>query len=106
MMSAFAQTKHGTSNNENTGSITISNPARGETYTIYKLFDATVGNGGIAYKIPTGGIPSTLTDYFEETSTGSGYLTATNAAKKDNGEMSDVEGRQINRKRTEQLNHM
>lgn len=36
-------------------SITIDNAAQGQTYTIYKLFDATVdGNGAISYKVPTG----------------------------------------------------
>lgn len=38
-----------------TASITIDNAAQGQTYTIYKLFDATVdGNGAISYKVPTG----------------------------------------------------
>lgn len=36
-------------------SITIDNAAQGQTYTIYKLFDATVdGKGAISYKVPTG----------------------------------------------------
>lgn len=45
--------------------ITIQNAAKGETYKIYKLFDAAVtgtDNGSIAY---TGTIPSVLADYFE-----------------------------------------
>ena len=60
------------------GSITISNAAKGETYAIYKLFDATVSPDGkhIAY---TGTIPSTLTAYF--TADTNGYITATAAAK-------------------------
>lgn len=38
-----------------TASITIDNAAQGQTYKIYKLFDATVdGNGAISYKVPTG----------------------------------------------------
>ena len=67
------------------GSITISNAAKGETYTIYKLFDATVSKDGssIAY---TGTIPDGLKDYF--TADDNGYISATDAAK--NGEnMSD-----------------
>ncbi|MBQ3477556.1 MAG: LPXTG cell wall anchor domain-containing protein [Clostridia bacterium] len=88
-MAALAQTVHGTTDTTKTGSITISNAARGEIYTIYKLFDATVGTGdAIAYKIPAGGIPEALQPYFAETSTGSGYLTATAAAKSGN-DMSD-----------------
>ena len=63
---AFAQTI-GTAA-EGKGSITISNASRGETYTIYKLFDATVAaNGSIAY---TGTVPSGLTDYFQVNSAG------------------------------------
>ena len=60
------------------GSITISNAAKGETYTIYKLFDATVTGtegGSIAY---TGTIPAGLTDYF--TADANGYISATDAA--------------------------
>ena len=67
------------------GSITISNAAKGETYTIYKLFDATVNADGssIAY---TGTIPEPLKEYFAADT--NGYISATEAAK--NGEsMSD-----------------
>lgn len=45
--------------------ITISNPSKGETYTVYKLFDATVTGtegGSIAYM---GTVPAALADYFE-----------------------------------------
>ena len=57
---AFAQEATGTGGN---GSITISNAAKGETYTIYKLFDATVSadHKSIAY---TGEIPESLKTYF------------------------------------------
>ena len=57
-----------------TGSITISNAAKGETYTIYKLFDATVNADGssIAY---TGEIPASLSTYF--TADVNGYISAT-----------------------------
>ena len=61
-----------------TGSITISNAAKGETYTIYKLFDATVNADGssIAY---TGEIPASLSTYF--TADTNGYISATAEAK-------------------------
>ena len=61
-----------------TGSITISNAAKGETYTIYKLFDATVNADGssIAY---TGTIPVSLNTYFSKDV--NGYISATSAAK-------------------------
>lgn len=67
------------------GAITISNAARGETYTIYKLFDATVSEDGksIAY---TGEIPASLNTYF--TADKNGYISATEAAK-DGANMSD-----------------
>lgn len=60
------------------GSITISNAAKGETYTIYKLFDATVSadNTSIAY---TGGIPDGLDTYFVKDT--NGYISATDVAK-------------------------
>ena len=79
---AFAQDVPGSGG---TGSITISNAAKGETYTIYKLFDATVNADGssIAY---TGDFPESLSEYFEKDA--NGYISATPAAK--NGEnMSD-----------------
>ena len=60
------------------GSITISNAAKGETYAIYKLFDATVSadNTSIAY---TGGIPDGLDTYFVKDT--NGYISATDVAK-------------------------
>lgn len=68
-----------------TGSITISNAAKGETYTIYKLFDATVNADGssIAY---TGEIPASLNTYF--TADKNHYISATPAAK-DGANMSE-----------------
>lgn len=61
-----------------TGSITISNAAKGETYTIYKLFDATVNADGssIAY---TGTVPNILKDYFAADE--NHYISATPEAK-------------------------
>jgi fimbrial isopeptide formation D2 family protein/LPXTG-motif cell wall-anchored protein len=51
-----------------TGTITISNAAKGIHYDIYKLFDATVGaDGEIAYTSGTDGtIPNGLGDYFQK----------------------------------------
>ena len=68
-----------------TGSITISNAAKGETYAIYKLFDATVSEDGksIAY---TGTIPESLETYFAADA--NGYISATDAAK-DGANMSE-----------------
>ena len=80
---AFAQEVPGTDGKE--GSITISNAAKGETYAIYKLFNATVSadKTSIAY---TGEIPTSLSTYF--TADVNGYISAKETAK--NGEnMSD-----------------
>ena len=80
---AFAQEVTGTGAGK--GSITISNAAKGETYTIYKLFDATVSadHKSIAY---TGTIPKSLELYF--TKDANGYISATDAAK-DGANMSE-----------------
>lgn len=83
---AFAQEISPTdADNKGIGSITISNAAKGETYKLYRLFDATVSetqtNGeadSIAY---TGTIPTSLTTYFIQDI--NGYITATNEAWKD-----------------------
>ena len=52
--SVFAQTVNSGKNGQ--GSITISNASQSDTYTIFKLFDATVTEDGtgISYKLPTG----------------------------------------------------
>ena len=64
---AFAQTS-GTAA-EGKGSITIDNAAKGEKYSVVKLFDATLSddNSGISY---TGDIPSSLSNIFEKDSIG------------------------------------
>ena len=85
-VTAFAQDVPGTGGT-GSGSITISNAAKGETYTIYKLFDATVhedkdGNS-IAY---TGTVPESLKTYF--TADINGYISAT-ADAKDGDNMSE-----------------
>jgi len=60
--------------------ITVNNPSKGETYSAFKLFDATTtSDGKISYQ---GTVPAGLGDYFEETSTGSGYVQAKAAAFK------------------------
>lgn len=64
----------------NGASITINNSAKGETYKVYKLFDATVtgtAGGSIAYQ---GIIPEDLTAYFTKNDA-TGEITATDAAK-------------------------
>lgn len=64
------------------GSITISNAAKGETYSVYKLFDATnsvAQTDGVSNSIAyTGTIPDSLSDYFEADAKGN--ITAKSAA--------------------------
>lgn len=85
---AFAQ--EATSTTETgSASITISNASKGETYNVYKLFDATVTgkeNDSIAY---TGTVPDSLTNYFERDT--NGYISVKDAAYTDSTkkEMSD-----------------
>lgn len=80
-LAAFADEVGGSSAPETTtttgsGTITISNAAKGVTYSIYKLFDATVGGGdAINY---TGTIPESLNTYF--TVDTAGNITATSSA--------------------------
>ena len=69
--SAFAQTVD--TNQGGTATITVENASKGETYAVYKLFDASAtGNedGSIVY---TGTIPAALAGYFEEVD---GYIKA------------------------------
>ena len=83
---AFAQTVD--SEKGGSAKITINNAAKGATYKVVKLFDATVTGtegGSIAY---TGDIPEALGTYFSADE--NGYISATDAAKKDNGELSDA----------------
>ena len=80
-MSAFAQTVGTAADGK--GKITISNAAKGETYAVYKLFDATnsvAQTGDVSNSIAyTGTIPDSLKAYF--TADSAGNITATEAAK-------------------------
>ena len=70
---------------DETGSITIKNAAKGETYSVVKLFDASVTgkeDGSIVY---TGTIPEGLEEYFVVVD---GYIQATETAKGEDGNLS------------------
>ena len=65
-MSAFAATQTVAKNpaDGDNATVTINNPAKGETYNLFKLFDATVSaSGEISYQC-TGDIPSDLSSFF------------------------------------------
>ncbi len=65
-MPVFAQTVALNPGDADDATITINNPAKGETYTIYKLFDATVASdGNIAYQC-VGEIPEGLKAFFSK----------------------------------------
>ena len=55
-----------------TGTITIRNASQSQTYTVYKLFDATVtaDGTGISYKVPTGKTLPADNSYFAVDSKG------------------------------------
>ncbi len=62
---AATQTKE---SNLGSAVVTINNPAKGENYKLFKLFDATVGTGGeISYQC-TGEIPENLKTFFTKDS--------------------------------------
>ncbi|WP_274657154.1 SpaA isopeptide-forming pilin-related protein [Streptococcus equinus] len=51
---------------DTTGTITVQNASKGQNYTLYKLFDATVGsNGAIAYTLPSGKTAADVATYFD-----------------------------------------
>ena len=59
---AATQTVANTPASADGATITVNNPANGETYYVYKLFDATVGSDTISY---TGSVPASLDAFFE-----------------------------------------
>ena len=85
-VTAFAAQEVGTAST-GTGSITISNPSNGIEYSVYKIFDATVGaNGEINYtKTGFTKLEKDGTTYFEADTAGN--ITATDAAKDSEGKL-------------------
>ncbi len=73
-MTTFAQTKALEPADADGAEITIKNPAKGETYTLHKLFDATVRGDNIAYQ---GTVPDALSAFFEADD--NGYISPTDA---------------------------
>lgn len=64
-ITSFAQTEALVPADSDNATITINNAAKGETYSIYKLFDATVNGDKIAYQC-TGDIPAGLEAFFSK----------------------------------------
>lgn len=85
-VTAFAQeATPAASADQGNGSITVQNAAKGETYKLYRLFDAAVSAAQTEGKadsiVYTGTIPDGLSTYF--TADANGYITAADAAWKD-----------------------
>lgn len=94
-MTTFAQTKALVPADADNAEITIKNPAKGETYTLHKLFDATVSEDGknIAYQ---GTVPDTLADFF--VADAKGYISPT-----DEIAVKDADGKITGTKMTDEL---
>lgn len=71
-MTSFAQTKALDPADADGATITIKNPAKGEKYSLHKLFDATVNGDNIAYQ---GEVPTALEAFFEADD--AGYISPT-----------------------------
>lgn len=63
-ITAFAQTVALDPADGDNATITINNAAKGETYSIYKLFDATVSGDKIAYQYTGNSLPTGLDKFF------------------------------------------
>ena len=92
-MTTFAQTAALEQADADNATITIKNPAKGETYSLHKLFDATVNGDNIAYQ---GTVPDKLKDFFAADS--EGYISPTDAIA-----VKDTEGKITGTKMTEEL---
>ena len=68
---------------DTTGTITVQNAQLGQTYTLYKLFNATVGdNGAIAYTLPDGVTAAQVASYFDVDSAGNVTAKSTTTQSK------------------------
>ncbi len=94
-MTTFAQTAALDPPDADNASITIKNPAKGETYKLHKLFDATVSEGGtnIAYQ---GIVHTSLEEYFSADA--NGYISPT-----DKIAVKDADGKVTGTKMTAEL---
>jgi len=94
---AFAQTATPATSDTDGASITISNASKGETYSVYKLFDADIQGGvdGPIYYYTTA-IPAELSTYFTGNNDNTSdpalivNITATDAAKAADGSASEA----------------
>lgn len=92
-MTTFAQTKALAPADADNATITIKNPAKGETYSLHKLFDATVSGDNIAYQ---GEVPEALEDFFAADA--NGYISPTDAIAE-----KDADGKITGTKMTDEL---
>ncbi len=92
-MTTFAQTKALEPADADNAKITIKNPAKGETYSLHKLFDATVSGDNIAYQ---GTVPESLAAFFEADT--QGYISPTDVIA-----VKDADGKITGTKMTDEL---
>lgn len=94
-MTAFAQTKAMDSADSDNATIKIKNPAKGETYSLHKLFDATVSSDAenIAYQ---GTVPKDLEEFFVADE--NGYISPTDVIA-----VKDTDGNVTGTKMTDEL---
>lgn len=85
----FAQTVALNPVNTDGAKITINNPAKGETYTIYKLFDATVNGDVIAYQC-VGAIPEGLKAFFSKDESNNVIPADSIVVKDENGKIKET----------------
>lgn len=95
-ITAFAQTVALDPADGDNAAITINNAAKGETYSIYKLFDATVSGDKIAYQYTGNSLPTGLDKFFTKDDEG-------NVTPKDIILDKDSEGKVKGTKMTEEL---
>lgn len=92
-ITTFAQTQALNPADEDNATITIKNPAKGETYSLHKLFDATVSGDNIAYQ---GTVPAGLETFF--VADAAGYISPTDVIAE-----KDAAGKITGTKMTEEL---
>ena len=97
-MTAMAQSVAYTGEGGDGATITINNPAKGETYSVYKLFDATVSTDSPAKIAYQGDVPSSLSAFFVKDSV-TGYIYPTDAI----ADTKDAEGNILTTKMTDEL---
>ena len=97
-VTVFAQTVAYTGTDGDGATITVNNPAKGESYSVYKLFDATVSTDTPAKIAYQGTVPSSLSAFFTADAV-TGYIYPTDAI----ADTKDDDGNILTTKMTDEL---